>query len=133
MKKLFAFVAALALTASVYAAEFPTITIDDVKSAIASQKVVLLDANGTESWQSGHIPGAIDFAAQQDNLAKILPKDKSALIVAYCGNPQCPAYRAAAEAAKKLGYKNIKHLTAGISGWKAAGEKTEKGGKATDA
>ena len=63
----------------------------------------------------------------------LLPKDKSALIVAYCGNPQCPAYRAAAEAAKKLGYKNIKHLTAGIAGWKAAGEKTEKGGKANDA
>ena len=35
MKKLFAFVAALALTASVYAAEFPTITIDSVKSAMS--------------------------------------------------------------------------------------------------
>jgi rhodanese-related sulfurtransferase len=49
------------------------------------------------------------------------------LIVAYCGNPSCPAYRAAAEAAKKLGYKNIKHLSAGIMGWRDAGEKTEKG------
>ena len=28
--------------------------------------------------------------------------------------------------AEKLGYKNIKHLSAGISGWVAAGEKTEK-------
>jgi rhodanese-related sulfurtransferase len=60
-------------------------------------------------------------------LASVLPKDKHALIVAYCGNPRCPAYRAAATAAKKLGYKNIKHLTAGIQGWKEAGEKTEKG------
>jgi rhodanese-related sulfurtransferase len=127
MKKLFAFVAALALAANVYAAEFPNITIDGVKEAIASQKAVLLDANGTDSWQAGHIPGAIDFASQQENLAKLLPKDKNALIIAYCGNPQCPAYRAAAEAAKKLGYKNIKHLSAGIAGWKSAGEKTEKG------
>jgi rhodanese-related sulfurtransferase len=88
---------------------------------------VLLDANGTESWQSGHIPGAIDFSAKKDSLASVLPGDKDVLVVAYCGNPQCPAYRAAAEAAKKLGYKNIKHLTAGIAGWKQAGEKMEKG------
>jgi rhodanese-related sulfurtransferase len=127
MKKLFAFVAGLAFAASVYAAEFPTITIDGLKSAMTSQKIVLLDANGTESWQAGHIPGAIDFMAQQEHLASLLPADKNALVVAYCGNPQCPAYRAAAEAAKKLGYKNIKHLTAGIAGWKDAGEKMEKG------
>ncbi len=94
---------------------------------MSSQKIVLLDANGTDSWQAGHIPGAIDFSANQDHLASLLPADKNVLIVAYCGNPSCPAYRAAATAAQKLGYKNIKHLTAGIMGWKEAGEKTEKG------
>jgi rhodanese-related sulfurtransferase len=127
MKKLIALVGALAFAASVYAAEFPTITIGDLKSAMTSQKIVLLDANGSESWQAGHIPGAIDYVAQKEHLASVLPPDKSVLVVAYCGNPQCPAYRAAAEAAKKLGYKNIKHLTAGIAGWKQAGEKMEKG------
>jgi rhodanese-related sulfurtransferase len=127
MKKIIALAASLMFVASVYAAEFPEITIGDLKTAMTSQKVVLLDANGTDSWQSGHIPGAIDFAAKQDNLAKVLPQDKNVLVVAYCGNPQCPAYRAAAAAAKKLGYKNIKHLAAGIQGWKGAGEKTEKG------
>ena len=50
------------------------------------------------------------------------------LVGAYCANPQCSAYLAAATAAKKLGYTNVKHLTAGIQGWKAAGEKTETGG-----
>jgi len=127
MKKLIALAASLVFAASVYAAEFPDITIPDLKTAIAKHKVVLLDANGTESWQSGHIPGAIDFAAKQDKLASVLPKDKDALVVAYCGNPQCPAYHAAAVAAKKLGYTNVKHLVAGIQGWKTAGEKTEKG------
>jgi rhodanese-related sulfurtransferase len=127
MKKLLAFVVTLAFAASVFAAEFPTITIDALKTAMSSQKIVLLDVNGTESWQDGHIPGAIDFVAQKDHLASILPKDKNALVVAYCGNPACPAYRAAAVAAKKLGYKNVKHLAAGIMGWKQAGEKTEKG------
>ncbi len=127
MKKLLALAASLVFAASVYAAEFPDISIPELKTAMTSQKVVLLDANGTDSWQSGHIPGAIDFSAKQDNLASVLPKDKNVLVVAYCGNPQCPAYHAAADAAKKLGYKNIKHLVAGIQGWKSAGEKTEKG------
>jgi rhodanese-related sulfurtransferase len=129
MKKLLIFAAAFVLAAHVYAAEFPTITVGDLKATMASTKVVLLDANGTESWQSGHIPGAIDFSANKDNLASALPKDKNALVVAYCLNPQCTAYQAAAEAAKKLGYTNIKHLTAGIMGWKDAGEKTEPGSK----
>ena len=128
MKKIIISAVSLVFAASLWAAEFPTITIGDLKSAMTSQKIVLLDANGTESWQSGHIPGAIDFDANRDHLASLLPADKAILVVAYCHNPQCPAYRAAAEAAKKLGYTNIKHLTAGIAGWKEAGEKTEKGG-----
>src|SRR5580704_14108679 len=103
MKKLLTSLFALCFAASIYAAEYPTITIGDLKSAMTSQKIVLLDANGTDSWQSGHIPGAIDFVANQDQLAKLLPSDKNVLVVAYCGNPQCPAYRAAAAAAQKLG------------------------------
>lgn len=37
------------------------------------------------------------------------------------------AYQTAARAAKDLGYTNVKHLSAGISGWRQAGEKTESG------
>jgi len=112
--------------AGVYAAEFPDISVKDLNAALSTQKVVLLDANGTETWQSGHIPGAINFATTRD-LAAVLPQDKNVLVVAYCHNPKCGAYHAAAVAAKKLGYKNIKHLVAGIEGWENAGLKTEKG------
>ena len=37
-------------------------------------------------------------------------------------------YKTAAEKAVALGYTNVKHLSAGISGWKEAGEKVEKAG-----
>ena len=50
-----------------------------------------------------------------------------ALIVAYCGGPKCMAYKAAATAALKLGYTNVKHLPDGIKGWVQAGEPVEKG------
>ncbi len=127
MKKLLALAAALAFSALVFAAEYPDISINDLKKAIAEKKVVLIDANGTDSWQEGHIPSAIDFESNTEKLAKVLPQDKSALVVAYCGGPKCMAYKQAAQAAQKLGYKNVKHLSAGISGWKDAGEKMDKG------
>ncbi|HUR44839.1 MAG TPA: rhodanese-like domain-containing protein [Candidatus Saccharimonadales bacterium] len=128
MKKLIAFASTLLLATSLFAGEYPDVSITEVKSAIKSKKVVLIDANGTESWEKGHIPGAINFEGSQQKLAKLLPKDKNALIVAYCGGPKCKAYQAAAKEAEKLGYKNVKHMSAGIAGWKDAGEKTEKGG-----
>ena len=125
MKKLLASFSAVLLTLSVFAGEYADITISDLKSAMASKKVTLLDANGTESFQRAHIPGAVDFTAHEGNLSTVLPKDKNALIVAYCANPQCKAYQGAAKAAEKLGYKNIRHLPAGIAGWKQAKEPTE--------
>jgi rhodanese-related sulfurtransferase len=106
---------------------FPNITTDELKQAIADKQVLLVDVNGTESWQDGHIPGALNFEKVEKDIAKVLPADKNALVVAYCGNERCTAYKAAAAAAKKLGYTNVKHYSKGIAGWKKAGEKTEKG------
>jgi len=131
MKKLFLLCAIGLTSLSVLAAEFPDVTISEVKEAVKSKKAVIIDVNGTESYTEGHVPGALNFEAIQSNLAQKLPKDKDTLIIAYCGNPRCTAYKAAAKAASKLGYKNVKHMSAGISGWKAAGEKMEKGGKST--
>jgi rhodanese-related sulfurtransferase len=125
MKKLTIICATAFLALAVYAGQYPDISIKELKSDIAAKKVTVLDANGTESWQSGHIPGAVNFESSKSKLASVLPKDKNALVVAYCGGPKCKAYEAAAKAAEKLGYKNVKHLSAGISGWKDAGEPTE--------
>src|SRR6478609_11283599 len=129
MKKLLTLCATALLAVSAMAAEYPDISISELKSLMASKKVTLLDANGSESWQKGHIPGAVDFTANESKLTSVLPSDKNAIVVAYCGNPRCKAYQGAAKAAEKLGYKNIKHLSAGIAGWKDAGEPTEKGAK----
>ncbi len=127
MNKIILLAVALFVTVAVQADPYPDITVDQVKSAIDAKSITLLDVNGTQSWKQGHIPGAIDFAANKDKLAALLPKDKKALIVAYCGSPSCGAYAKAAKAAKDLGYTNVKHLSAGISGWKSAGQKTASG------
>jgi rhodanese-related sulfurtransferase len=127
MKKLLALLVAAFVAVSSYAAEFADISVNEVNKLAESKSAVIIDVNGDDSFKAGHVPGAINFAAIKDNLAVNLPKKKDALIVAYCGNPKCGAYLKAAKAAEKLGYTNIKHMSAGISGWKTAGLKTEPG------
>jgi len=126
MKKLLTLLATAVIAASVFAGEFPDISVSEVKALSESKKAVFIDVNGSESFAKGRIPGALDYAAIKNNLIDALPKDKNTPIVAYCGGPKCKAYQAAANAAAKLGYKNIKHMSAGISGWKEAGMKLEK-------
>jgi rhodanese-related sulfurtransferase len=100
---------------------FADLSFDDLSKLVAAKSVVLLDANGSTSFREGHIPGAIDFKAAGAELAGKLPTDKGALVVAYCGGPSCGAWEEAAKAAKALGYTQIKHFSAGISGWKKSG------------
>ena len=127
MKKLLAFLVTASVVVSTYAGEFADISVKEVNKLTESKSAVIIDVNGDDSFKAGHVPGALNFAAIKDNLTGSLPKKKDALIVAYCGNPKCGAYLKAAKAAEKLGYTNIKHMSAGIAGWKTAGMKTEPG------
>ena len=126
MKKILSvlFICALAVSSAFASSKYADISHEELKAAIAAGTVVLIDVNGTDSYKAGHIPGAIDFATNADKLASVLPADKSALVVAYCGNEHCQAYQRGAEAAVKLGYTNVKHYAMGIQGWKKSGEKT---------
>jgi len=128
MKKLITLISSLCLAVAVYAGsgKVPDISHADLQAAVAKKAAVILDVNGSDSFAEGRIPGAIDFVANQKKLAALLPKDKNALVVAYCGNEQCTAYQAAASAAVALGYTNVKHYAPGIDGWKKSGAKIEK-------
>ena len=127
MKTIITILATAVFAVAAYAGEFPDVSITEVKALAESKKAVFIDVNGTESFQKGRVPGALNYAAIKGKLAESLPKDKDTLIVAYCGGPKCKAYQSAAIAAERLGYKNIKHMSAGISGWQKAGEKMDKG------
>ncbi|MEM9480364.1 MAG: rhodanese-like domain-containing protein [Verrucomicrobiota bacterium] len=118
---------AIALSAfSAAAGEFPDISLEDLKKKIDAEEVTVVDVNGTRAFKKGHIPTAVDYQANSEEFAKLLPKDKDALIVAYCGGPRCSAYKKAAQAAADLGYTNVKHFSAGRSGWEGAGEEFAK-------
>jgi len=109
MKKLLALIAIAVLAVNVQAGEYPDISIGDLEKAIKAGKVVVIDVNGAK------------------DLAKQLEKsDKDVLVVAYCGGPTCSAYKRGASVAADLGFKNVKHLSAGLGGWIKAGKKLEK-------
>ena len=127
MKKLLSLLAFFSFAALVFAATKVTdISPADLQAAVSTKSVVLLDANGSDSYRSGHIPGAIDFSTHRQDLAAVLPADKNSLIVAYCANEACGAYKAAASAAIKLGYTNVKHFAPGIQGWVKLGAPVAK-------
>lgn len=105
----------------------PTISKTELDKAIAAKSVVLIDVCGTESFtKNGHLPGAIDWQAHKKDLASLLPKDKKALIVAYCVSKTCPSYKKGVSAATNLGYSNVVHYAPGLSGWVEDGGKLEK-------
>ena len=126
MNKIIIYITALLFTSALFAGKYPDISINELQKAIADGQVAVIDVNGAKSFKKGHIPTAIDFSSSSKELSKVLPEDKSTLIVSYCGGPGCGAYKRGADAASKLGYKNIKHLSAGISGWKRSGAKIAK-------
>jgi rhodanese-related sulfurtransferase len=51
---------------------------------------------------------------------------KSTAIVVYCGGPECPMSRLAAEKLIKFGYDNVRAYEGGLEEWKTAGFATEK-------
>ena len=97
------------------------VSLDELKKLIEAKSVFLIDANSGKTFDKGHLPGAVSFTKNEKDFTGLLPADKSALLVAYCGGPMCSAWEDAAEVATKAGYTNIKHFKGGLKGWKSAG------------
>ena len=96
------------------------VSLAEFQSIVKNKSAVIIDVNNEKTFAKGHVPGSFNYFQNEKTLAKLLPKDKNALIVAYCGGPLCTAWKFAAKRAGELGYKNVKHFKGGIKGWKAA-------------
>ena len=69
MIKRFVLLSALVLATAAFAGSFPDISLESLKRAISDKDVTILDANGTEAYKQGHIPGAIDFISNRADIA----------------------------------------------------------------
>jgi rhodanese-related sulfurtransferase len=78
----------------------------------------MFDARPVKRFGKAHIPSARPAHPKDDNFLSLLPGDKTALLVFYCGGPTCPFTGIAVDKAGKAGYKNLKGYQAGLPGWK---------------
>jgi rhodanese-related sulfurtransferase len=77
--------------------------------------LTIVDVNAPQRWQQARVPGAINLAVDFD--AAALPPDLASALVFYCSNPLCTKAPNAAKRAKKLGYTDVRVMSAGIAGW----------------
>ena len=112
---------------------YKSIVGSDVVKGIVDGKTVglVIDARPKiKKYDKGHIPGALSMPASRfDKMKGLLPADKDALIVFYCGGLKCALSHKNAFKSEKLGYSNVKVYAKGYPNWKkvyGAGPKAAK-------
>ena len=83
----------------------------------SGEKFILVDVRSFDSYEFGHIGGAISFPLKEI-VAKEATKrfSKSDKIVVYCGSASCPASAAAAMKLKELGF-DVLDYKGGVKEW----------------
>lgn len=103
-----------------------TVSPADLQRLLREGAVHAIDVNSPQSWAEAHVPGAKSLDPAGYGAAD-LPEDRTASLVFYCSNPWCRKAPQAALRARKLGYENVKVMSAGIQGWVGAGLPIESG------
>jgi|SRR6187549_1384906 len=103
-----------------------TVSPADLNRQIGDRSVAVFDVNSPASWQTARVPGARHLDPQAFAAAD-LPPDRAQPLVFYCSNPLCRKAPNAARRARAMGFRNVRVLSAGISGWRAAGLPIETG------
>lgn len=93
--------------------------VSDVAAALAADGdpgFVVVDSRSTESWEQGHIPGALHLptALIPGQAGRLL--DKSVPVVTYCWGPGCNGATRAALALAELGHQ-VKEMLGGFEYW----------------
>ncbi|MFF4756829.1 rhodanese-like domain-containing protein [Streptomyces sp. NPDC002514] len=93
--------------------------VTDVAAALAAggdPGFVMLDSRSAQSWDQGHIPGAVHLPTA------LIPErawdlfDESVPVVTYCWGPGCNGATRAALALAELGYQ-VKEMLGGFEYW----------------
>ncbi|MGR8011846.1 rhodanese-like domain-containing protein [Streptomyces hypolithicus] len=101
--------------------------ISDVAAVLGADEdpgFVVIDSRSTESWDQGHVPGALHLPtamipAQAERLL-----DRSVPVITYCWGPGCNGGTRAALALAELGYR-VKEMLGGIEYWIREGFEVE--------
>ncbi|MEV0228554.1 rhodanese-like domain-containing protein [Nonomuraea sp. NPDC050786] len=78
--------------------------------------LIVVDSRSAESWEQGHLPGAVHLPTAQiaDRAELVVPRDVA--VVTYCWGPGCNGATRAALAFARLGYR-VKEMIGGYEYW----------------
>lgn len=104
------------------------ISVAEAKEAVAQGKAIIVDVRSKDSYNSGHIKGALwirldDIAAR----TRLLPRNK--LIITYCTCLAEQTSALAVQVLKEKGLDNAAALLGGYYAWGNAGFPTERSEK----
>lgn len=88
---------------------------------------VLLDVRDPQSFQTGHLPFAINLPYGKINERNLAAFPVDTLFVAYCNGPHCNGADRAVLRLARLG-RPVKKMIGGIEGWKDEGFELVKKG-----
>ena len=104
----------------------PWVSSQHIKMVLNDPKriAMIIDARPGIKYNVGTVPGAMSIPFQQfDALKGLLPADKTAQIIYFCGGFKCNLSHKSAKAARELGYKNVVTFAAGWPAWKKASKR----------
>lgn len=101
---------------------------------LLSEGVLFVDARPDRVYAKGTIPSSTNipdtkFLAKPEAYVSLLPKDKTAKIVVFCGGYSCVKSHKVAEKLYSMGYTNLLVYAGGEPEWKENGEKIANPGE----
>jgi rhodanese-related sulfurtransferase len=110
--------------------DFERISIDEAAEIFIKDKAVFIDARDQDSYEFGHIPGAINVPweeAQYDDsiIAKLVPPGFP--LITYCDGSDCESSILLAGAMAKLGLDDVRVFFGGWVEWEEAEYPIEEG------
>ncbi|MEU3462646.1 rhodanese-like domain-containing protein [Streptomyces sp. NPDC006733] len=92
--------------------------VSDVAAGLraAEPGFVVVDSRSTESWDQGHVPGAVHLPTAQIPQLAAEFLDREVPVVVYCWGPGCNGATRAAHALATLGYQ-VKEMLGGMEYW----------------
>lgn len=99
--------------------EFENVSVEELRTRLQNDEIILLDVRPTVEYENGHLPGALSLPLDklQQALAS-LPDDKT--IVAYCRGPYCVIADDALGILAANG-RQVARLEEGVLEWQQAG------------
>ena len=96
------------------------IDVMDVADALGEAGLFLIDSRRRESWDHGHIPGAVHLPTAEipERAAALIPAVSQ--VVVYSWGPGCNGSAVAALALAELGY-SVREMIGGIEYWSRNG------------